>query len=91
MDGKNHWEQIHGLKAPDEVSWYRPHLERSLALIENAGVERDAGIIDVGGGASTLVDDLLDRGFHDVTVNDISSAAVARAKARLGARADAEP
>lgn len=88
MDGKNHWERIHGLKAPDAVSWYRPHLERSLALIEGAGLRRDAAIIDVGGGASTLVDDLLDRGFCDVTVLDISSAAIARAKDRLGARAD---
>ena len=46
-------------KAPEQVSWYRPHLERSLEFIEGAGLEPDAAIIDVGGGASTLVDDLL--------------------------------
>ena len=86
---QQHWERIHGAKAPADVSWYRPHLERSLAFIEGAGLARNARIIDVGGGASTLVDDLLDRGYNDVTVLDISSAAIDRAKERLGARANA--
>ncbi len=89
MDRQQHWERIHGAKAPADVSWYRPHLERSLAFIEGAGLARNARIIDVGGGASTLVDDLLDRGYDDVTVLDISSAAIDRAKERLGARANA--
>jgi len=88
MDRHQHWERIHGVKAPVDVSWYRPHLERSLAFVDGAGLPVNASIIDVGGGASTLVDDLLDRGYHDVTVLDISSAAIDRAKARLGARAD---
>lgn len=89
MAGEPHWDQVYGRKAPDAVSWYRPHLERSLAFIEGSGLDRAESIIDVGGGASTLVDDLLDRGYKDITVLDISSIAVERAKARLGARAEA--
>lgn len=89
MDPHQHWEHIYAVKAPAEVSWYRPHLERSLAFIDGAGLSRDAAIIDVGGGASTLVDDLLGRGYDDVTVLDISSAAIDRAQERLGARANA--
>ena len=87
MSTQEHWEFIYGRKAPDQVSWYRPHLERSLAFIEGAGLSPGAAVIDVGGGTSTLVDDLLDRGYSDVTVLDISSAAIANAKARLGRRA----
>ena len=89
MSGQEHWEAIYGRKAADQVSWYRPHLERSLRIIENAALPRDAAIIDVGGGASTLVDDLLARGYSNLTVLDISAAAIAFAKARLGAAADA--
>ena len=74
-------------KAPDQVSWYRPHLERSLEFIERARLAADAAIIDVGGGSSTLVDDLLARGYRNVTVLDISAAAIDAAKARLGERA----
>lgn len=87
MGTQEHWESVYGRKAPDEVSWYRPHLERSLAFVDAAQLSRDAAIIDVGGGTSTLVDDLLDRGYSDVTVLDISAAAIARAKERLGSRA----
>ena len=79
-----HWETIYRTKAPDAVSWYRPHLEVSLRLIEQAVSNRSASIIDVGGGASTLVDDLLERGFHNLTVLDISSAALEVARKRLG-------
>lgn len=88
MTTKDHWERIYGRKAPDEVSWYRPHLERSLDFIERAGLAPDAAIIDVGGGASTLVDDLLGRGYTNLTVLDVSAAAIDAAKARLGDRAD---
>ena len=84
---KDHWEGVYQRKSPDEVSWYRPHLERSMGFIESAGVPLDGGIIDVGGGASTLVDDLLARGYSNVTVLDISATAIDAAKARLGARA----
>lgn len=87
MSAKDHWESIYERKAPDQVSWYRPHLERSLEFIERAGLAADAAIIDVGGGSSTLVDDLLARGYRNVTVLDISAAAIDAAKARLGGRA----
>lgn len=83
----NHWERVYGGKAVDGVSWYRPHLERSLAFIEAVGLPKDAAIIDVGGGASTLVDDLLTRGYTDVTVLDVASTAIAAAQERLGPRA----
>ena len=87
MTEQQHWESLYGKKAANEVSWYRPHLERSLALIEEAGVAKDAAIIDVGGGTSTLVDDLLGRGYSNLTVLDISSTAIAAARERLGERA----
>ena len=82
-----HWDAVYERKDPDQVSWYTPHLERSLAFIEGAGLCSDAAILDVGGGASTLVDDLLARGFLDLTVLDLSAAAVARARERIGASA----
>jgi SAM-dependent methyltransferase len=84
-----HWDDVYGRKRADEVSWFRPHLERSLAFIAAAQLDLDAAIIDVGGGASTLVDDLLALGYHNLTVLDLSAAAIDVAKARLGARADA--
>lgn len=86
-DPATHWQQVYDTKASDEVSWYRPHLEQSLAFIERAGISRGAGLLDVGGGASTLVDDLLDRGFTNVSVLDLSERALDVAKARLGDRA----
>ena len=84
---QQHWDSVYRAKTPERVSWYRPHLDRSLAFIESANLRPDAAIIDVGGGASTLVDDLLDRGFTHVTVLDLSAAAIEMARARLGARA----
>jgi ubiquinone/menaquinone biosynthesis C-methylase UbiE len=86
MSSKHHWENVYETKPATGVSWYAPHLERSLQLIERAAGGRDARIIDVGGGASTLVDDLLDRGYSDVTVLDLSAKALDVAKERLGAR-----
>lgn len=82
-----HWDKVYSAKAPDQVSWYRPHLDTSLALIERAAPDRDAAIIDVGGGESTLVDDLLARGYANVTVLDISRTAIDFTKARLGGAA----
>ena len=87
MSDRDHWESVYASKAVERVSWYRPHLERSLGFIANAGLDRDVAIIDVGGGASTLVDDLLSRGFSNVTVLDISASAIGNAKRRLGAAA----
>jgi SAM-dependent methyltransferase len=81
---KTHWEEVYAQRTPDSVSWFQPHAEHSLELIARAGLARDAAIIDVGGGASTLVDDLLARGYHDLTVLDLSAAALAAAQTRLG-------
>jgi 2-polyprenyl-3-methyl-5-hydroxy-6-metoxy-1,4-benzoquinol methylase len=88
MDSKTHWEKVYTTKAPEQVSWYRPHLETSIALIEQSVISRDAPIIDVGGGESTLVDDLLARGFQNVTVLDVSHVAIETTKKRLGQVAD---
>ena len=84
MSTQTHWEKIYREKAPDAVSWYRPHLETSLALIKKAAPNRNASIIDVGGGESTLVDDLLACGYQNVTVLDVSETAVVFTKRRLG-------
>jgi SAM-dependent methyltransferase len=87
MNRKAHWERIYGSKAADELSWYQAYPEISLALISACDVGKEARIVDIGGGDSTLVDSLLDLGFSDVTVLDISSAALARARERLSDRA----
>jgi SAM-dependent methyltransferase len=87
MPARDHWESVYERKDPRQVSWYRPHLEQSLRFIEGADLAKDAALIDVGGGASTLVDDLLERGYRDLTVLDVSARAIASAKSRLGARA----
>jgi len=85
MAGKAHWENIYAAKSARELSWYRDRLDASLELIERAHLPANAAIIDVGGGASTLVDDLLRMGFRDVTVLDLSSGALEQARQRLGA------
>jgi SAM-dependent methyltransferase len=84
MDAQRHWENIYGKKAADAVSWYRAHLETSLELIKRAAPEYSASIIDIGGGESTLVDDLLARGYRKISVLDISQTAVDANKKRLG-------
>ena len=87
MQLKEHWERIYSTKATDAVSWFQEHADHSLGLIEATGVSHAASIIDVGGGASTLVDDLLAKNYQDITVLDLSVAALNSAKERLGARA----
>ena len=87
MYSKDHWEKVYSSKPANAVSWFQPHADYSLGLIKAAGVGLDAAIIDVGGGASTLVDDLLANGFTNVTVLDLSSTALAAARKRLGCRA----
>jgi len=87
MQPKDHWEKVYSTKAADEVSWFQEHAELSLKLIRDADVPSTASIIDVGGGASTLVDDLLANGYRNVTVLDLSAAALATAKTRLGSNA----
>lgn len=88
MVDKQHWETVYQTRAADAVSWYRPHLDTSLALIERAMPDRAGALIDIGGGESTLVDDLLARGYRELTVLDISAAAIAVARQRLGDAAD---
>lgn len=88
MDVQTHREKIYAEKAPNEVSWYRPHLETSLSFIEQTASARSASIIDVGGGESTLVDDLLSRGFENITVLDISQNAIDANRRRLGKAAE---
>jgi len=87
MERKGHWENVYSTKATTEVSWYQERATTSLRLILATGVSRSASIIDVGGGASTLADDLLAHGFERLTVLDLSGAALAAAKSRLGSRA----
>lgn len=87
MSDTHHWERVYSTKGADQVSWYRPHLEQSLDFIRTCGLAPDARIVDVGGGASTLVDDLLDAGFGNLAVIDLAEAALTTARARLGDRA----
>ncbi|CAM3925527.1 class I SAM-dependent methyltransferase [Vreelandella rituensis] len=87
MTTKAHWEAVYREKAPDEVSWYRPHLEKSVQLIQQAAPDRSAPIIDVGGGESTLVDDLLALGYRKISVLDISGEAIQTTRQRLGTAA----
>ena len=88
MDARSHWDAVYTTKAPDAVSWYRPHLEKSLEIIERIARDRSVSIIDVGGGESTLVDDLLARGYQSVAVLDVSRTAIEVTKRRLGQTAD---
>lgn len=87
MDTRQHWEGVYQRKRPTEVSWYRPHLDLSLELIAQVAPNRDANVLDVGGGESTLVDDLLVRGYRNVTVLDVSATALEVTRARLGTSA----
>lgn len=85
---EDYWEEIYRTKSPAQTSWYAPHLRTSLDWICEAAPERMASIIDVGGGESTLADDLLRAGYDDVTVLDVAATAIEKAKARMGAGAD---
>lgn len=89
MKPVEHWDQVHQAKAPDDVSWFQTRPATSLRLIEACGCSKGDGIIDAGGGASVLVDVLLDAGFTKLAVLDISAAALDHAKRPLGARAGA--
>lgn len=86
-DLRSHWETVYRTKDPTRVSWYRAHLDLSLALITAAVPDRAARIIDVGGGGSTLVDDLLTEGYRNIDVLDLSQAALDGSRQRLGDRA----
>jgi len=84
MDRKTHWDCIFQTKVSEQLTWHQPHLQSSLDLIQRAAVGLQARLIDVGGGDSTLVDDLLALGFVRPTVLDISTVALQRARERLG-------
>lgn len=84
MNDKTHWESVFKNKNATSVSWFQEHADRSLAHIHATGLPKTASVVDVGGGASTLVDDLLSAGFTSVTVIDISAAALRVVKDRLG-------
>ena len=88
-EASRHWDGVYGSRSFDQVSWYQTVPERSLRHIQDAVTNPNAAIIDVGGGASTLIDHLLDAGFKDITVLDISENALQQARHRLGFRADA--
>lgn len=87
MQTSEHWDRVYRNKPFDAVSWYAPHLGESLRLIEQLCPDKAAAVVDIGGGESTLVDDLLDRGYADVSVLDISAAAIGFTRQRLGAKA----
>ena len=87
MSEKAHWENVYETKTPEEVSWTQVVPTTSLRLIQETGIAKDAAIIDVGGGDSHLVDHLLEAGYTNITVLDISEKALERAKLRLGQKA----
>lgn len=84
---RDHWENVYTKKGENEVSWFQENPATSLELIAQVGAKPGSAIIDIGGGASRLVDNLVQRGFEDVTVLDLSEAALEAAKARLGKHA----
>ena len=88
MTDKSHWEQVYQSKASDAVSWYQPHAQMSLEMIREIAGSGRAALIDVGAGASNLVDDVLTQGLAEVTVLDISATALALVQRRLGERAN---
>ena len=88
MNTKTHWEDIYESKAPTQVSWYQEHAQFSLQYIQNTGIRKTGHIIDVGGGTSTLVDDLIGDGFQHISVLDVSGAALRLTQQRLGAQAN---
>jgi ribosomal protein L11 methylase PrmA len=85
---KKHWETVYETKTPDQVSWTQEKPKTALDLIHSFGLSKSAKIIDIGGGDSKLVDFLLDEGFENITVLDISEKAIEKAKLRLGANAN---
>ncbi len=89
MDAKSQWERLYHTVAPTELSWYQEHPRLSLALIQSTGASTAGQIIDVGGGTSRLVDELLAEGYQHVTVLDIAGSALELARQRLGSRAAA--
>lgn len=84
MQSKAHWDHIYTARLSTDVSRYQPHVTRSLNMLQRIGIGPEAAIIDVGGGASTLVDDLAVHGYHNLSVLDLSGEALTVARRRLG-------
>lgn len=87
MQPSDHWREVYAAKLPDEVSWYQASPTPSLTALDRVGDHPTRSLVDIGGGASTLVDALLDQGWRDVTVVDIAESALAASRKRLGRRA----
>jgi SAM-dependent methyltransferase len=87
MDSRLHWEGVYQTKSPEQTSWHQPHLKTSLEWIADVAPARSAAIIDVGGGESTIPDDLLALGYCNITVLDIAEGALRKSQARLGSAA----
>lgn len=87
MQSVLHWEKIYSTKTIEGTSWYQEHATRSLSLIRSTGIKKEAAIIDVGAGASSLAGDLIEAGYSDITVLDISGTALVAAQKRMGSRA----
>jgi 2-polyprenyl-3-methyl-5-hydroxy-6-metoxy-1,4-benzoquinol methylase len=85
---QQHWEKVWSRDNPREVGWYQESPETSLSLVEKTGIDLNVRILDVGGGASTLVDGLLDRGFENIEVLDLTDSAFGHSRSRLGTRAE---
>ncbi|MDA9069964.1 class I SAM-dependent methyltransferase [Algibacter sp.] len=88
LDRKKHWETVYETKNPDQVSWTQETPKTSLEFIHSFGLKKTAKIIDIGGGDSKLVDYLIDEGFENITVLDISAKSLEKAKDRLGEKAN---
>ena len=86
---RDHWEKVHSRRPPEEMSWYQASPVRSLELIHRIGLARTAPIVDIGAGASLLVDRLLEEGFGDLTIVDVAESALDRVRERLGPKAGA--
>ena len=87
LSTQNHWDKVYNTKAEDEVSWFQPYPKMSMEFVELFNLPLNANIIDIGGGDSHFVDALLDKGYQNIWVLDISIKAIERAKLRLGKRA----
>ncbi len=87
MDRRDHWEKIYHKNKPDKLGWFKPHLDTSLEWIKSLQLNKGENIIDVGSGASTLVDDLLDDQYSSISVVDISEKALSLCRERLGEKA----
>jgi 2-polyprenyl-3-methyl-5-hydroxy-6-metoxy-1,4-benzoquinol methylase len=84
---KQHWENVYGTKAEDDVSWFQTYPKTSIEFVQSLPVDLSVNIIDIGGGDSRLVDALLDKGYQNIWVLDISAASIEKAQKRLGVNA----